>query len=298
MSFVVSGMTDYVKQEGFPLIVKAVVEGQTASMVNIISGLKGAAKVPFLTSAVTLKAGGSCGAFNGAGSSSTFTEVDVAVKPVLFEEALCVPALENKVLLYETSGTDEAPYAQILLNDKVKHISKALDELVWLGDTGSSDPFDGFVEAATNASLLQVVTGCTGTTVYEKIDCLIDAAVTADSTFQTSETVKIFLNFGLFRQLQKELVLANYFSYTPESQGGFLSLTFPGTRIEIVATEGLASSNNIYLADTQHLHIGTNLMSEAEGLTVYYNMPTNEIYLRSQFYMGVGVSKEIFEIAA
>jgi hypothetical protein len=296
MSYVVTGMTDYVKAEGFNLIVKAVTEGRTASLVNVISGLKGTALVPFLTTAITLKAGGACGAFNGAGSTSTFSEVSIGVKPVLFEESVCVPALSAKELIYETSGSDALPYSQVFLNDKVKNISKGLDALVWLGDTGSSDAFSGFV--VQGSALMTTITGFTGTTtVYDNIDLLIDTAVTADSTFESSDSVAVFLNYSKFRTLQKELVAKNYFHYNPAQIGDNMELLFPGTKIRVIATEGLAGHSFGYLADTAHLHVGTSLMSESEGILAYYDMPTNSILLRSQFFMGTGVSKAFYKRA-
>jgi hypothetical protein len=294
MSYVVTGMTDYVKAEGFNLIVKAVTEGRTASLVNVISGLKGTALVPFLTSAVSLKAGGSCGAFSGAGSTSTFSEVEVEVKPVLFEEQVCVPALSAKELIYETSGSDALPYAQVFLADKVKNISKGLDALVWLGNTGSSDAFNGFT--IQGASLMTTITGSTSN-VYDAIDLAIDTAITADSTFESSDSVAIFMNYAKYRTLQKELVAKNYFHYNPAQLGDNMELLFPGTKIRVIATEGLAGHNYLYLADTAHLHVGTNLMSETEGVQAYYDMPSNSILLRSQFFMGTGVSKAFFKKA-
>jgi hypothetical protein len=51
------------------------------------------------------------------------------------------------------------------------------------------------------------------------------------------------------------------------------------------------------LADTAHLHIGTNLASEAEGLNVYHDQITNNLYLRAAFYAGTGVSKVMFKKA-
>ena len=294
MSFNVTGMTDYIKQEGFGLIVKSVTEGKTASLVNVISNLKGEAEVPFLSSAITLKAGGSCGAFNGAGSTSTFSKVNLGVKPVLFEEALCIPALQNKVLMYETTGSDALPYAEAMMAEKVALISKGLDALTWAGDTGAGDPFNGFL--VQGSALLQTVTGSTSG-VMEACDAAIDAAVAYDSTFQTSSTVAIFLSYANFRALQKELVAANYFHYAAEAVGTNMELTFPGTSVRVIATEGLSASSNLYLADTAHLHIGTNLASEAEGIVAFYDMPSNSIMLRSEFFYGTGVSKEIFEKA-
>ena len=294
MSYIVTGMTDYVKAEGFPLIVKAVTEGRTASLVNVVSNLKGEAAVPFLTNAVTLKAGGSCGAFNGAGSTSTFSEVLIGVKPVLFEEQVCVPALDGKALIYETTGSDNMPYAQIFLDEKVKNISKGLDALVWLGNTGSGDAFNGFT--LQGASLMTTITGSTSN-VYDAIDLMIDTAVAADSTFESSDSVAVFLNYAKYRQLQKELVAKNYFHYNPAQLGDNMELVCPGTKIKVIATEGLAGHNFAYLADTAHLHVGTNLASEAEGIVAFYDMPSNSILLRSQFYMGTGVSKAFFKKA-
>lgn len=294
MSLVVTGLTAYAKQEGFPLIVSAVTRGNTANYANIVSGLKGTGLVPFLSSSVTLAAGGSCSFTNNG--TSTFSEVEIAVKPVEFMEAVCVGALEGKAMMYEVQGYDELPYAGQFLQDKADQISKKLDQLYWLGATGSGDVFNGFVAQATAASLLNTITGSTSN-VYDAIDLAIDTAVAADSTFETSDSVAIFLNYAKFRALQKELVAKNYFHYNPSNLEANMEITFPGTKIKVIPTEGLAGHSFLYLADAAHLHIGTNLASEAEGLNVYHDQITNNLYLRAAFYAGTGVSKTIFKKA-
>jgi len=296
MSLVVSGLSNYAKAEGFPLIVAAVTRSNTANYANVISGLKGTGLVPFLTSAVTIKAGGACQSFNGSGSTSTFTEVNVGVKPCLFEEAICIGALENKALIYATSGYDTVPFEQAFMQSKVDNISKALDALYWLGDTGNSDAFNGFTTQATAASLLTTITGSTSN-VYDAIDLAIDTAVAYDATFESDDNVVVFLSYAKYRVYQKELVAKNYFHFNPGQIGDNSETLHPGTKIKVVPTIGLAGHSYLYLASADHLHIGTNLSSEAEGITVYHDMITNNIYMRSQFYAGTGVSKMMFKKA-
>lgn len=294
MSLVVTGLTAYAKAEGFPLIVQAVTRGNTANYANIVSGLKGTGLVPFLSSSITLAAGGSCSFTNNG--TSTFSEVEIAVKPVEFMEAICVGALEGKAMMYEVQGYDSLPYSAQFLQDKADQISKKLDNLFWLGSVSGGDVFNGFTTQATAAGKLNTITGSTSN-VYDAIDLAIDTAVAADSTFETSDTVAIFLNYAKYRALQKELVTKNFFHYNPASIESGMEILFPGTKIKVVPTEGLAGHSFLYLADTAHLHIGTNLASEAEGLNVYHDQITNNLYLRSQFYAGTGVSKTIFKKA-
>lgn len=294
MSLVVTGLTAYARAEGFPLIVSAVTRGNTASYVNIVSGLKGTGLVPFLSSSITLAAGGSCSFTNNG--TSTFSEVELGVKPVEFMEAICVGALEGKAMMYEVQGYDELPYAAQFLQNKSDEVSKKLDQLYWLGSVSGGDVFNGFVTQATTASKLTTITGATSN-VYDAIDLAIDTAVAADSTFETSDTVAIFLNYSKFRALQKELVVKNYFHYNPANLEANMEITFPGTKIKVIPTEGLAGHSFLYLADTAHLHIGTNLASEAEGMNVYHDQITNNIYLRAAFFAGTGISKVIFKKA-
>ena len=294
MSLVVTGLTNYAKQEGFPLIVSAVTRGRTAEMVNIVSGLKGTGLVPFLNSDVTLAAGGSCSFTNNG--TSTFSEVEISVRPVEFSEAICIGALEGKAMMYEVQGYDELPYAAQFLQSKSDAISKKLDSLYWLGSVSGGDVFNGFTTQAAAAGKLTTITGSTSN-VYDAIDLAIDTAVAADSTFESSDSVAIFLNYAKFRALQKELVAKNYFHYNPANLGDNMELVFPGTKIKVIATEGLAGHNFLYLADTAHLHIGTNLASEAEGMNVYHDQITNNIYLRAAFYAGTGISKVMFKKA-
>jgi hypothetical protein len=294
MSLVVTGLTNYAKQEGFPLIVSAVTRGNTANYANIVSGLKGTGLVPFLSSSVTLAAGGTCSFTNNG--TSTFSEVELAVKPVEFMEAVCIGAIEGKAMMYTVAGYDAIPYEQQFLQDKADQISKKLDSLYWLGSVSGGDVFNGFVAQATAASRLNTITGSTSN-VYDAIDLAIDTAVAADSTFETSDTVAIFLSYAKYRTLQKELVVKNYFHYGPSATEGNMEITFPGTKIKVIPTEGLAGHAFLYLADTAHIHIGTNLQSETEGLNVFHDMITNNLYLRAQFYAGTGVSKTLFKKA-
>lgn len=295
MPIVATGMTQYVKQEGLPLVVKAVTEGKTTSMVNVISGLKGAADVPFLSSTLNLVKGHNC-SLNDTGSSA-FTPVRVDVNEVSYFESICTPAqLENKALMYEISNASDVPFAEAFLNEKAQLMSRKIDQLVWLGEK-PTDAINGFVEMAGNASLLTAVTGVTsGDTIMDRVDLVIDAAIASDSTFENSDNVVVFLNYAKYRAYVKELVEKNYFHYNPESMKGD-GIFHPGTKIKVMPTEGLAGHNFAYLADTEHLHVGTNLLSEAEGLQVIYEEKSRIIYLRADFYLGTGVSKRIFSIA-
>jgi hypothetical protein len=291
---VATGMTNYIKSEGLPLIVKAVTSGKTTSMVNIISGLKGAADVPFLSSTLNLIKGHNCN-LNDTGSS-VFTPVRVDVNEVSYFESICTPAqLENKALMYEISNASDVPFAEAFLNEKAQLISKKIDQLVWLGEK-PTDAVNGFIKMATDASLLSTVTGATSG-VTEVVDALIDAAIASDSSFENSDSVVVFLNYSNYRTYVKELVAANYFNYNPETMKGTEGITHPGSKIMVTPTEGLAGHDFAYLADTQHLHVGTNLLSESEGLQVIYEEKSRIIFLRADFYLGTGVSKTIFEMA-
>lgn len=294
MSIIVSGMTAFVQQEGFPLIVRALCDAKTAQVMNIVPNMKGSGLVPFMSGTVELKAGGSCGTFTGNGTTS-FSEVEIAVKPMLFEEALCLAALETKSLIYEVNGSayDNLPFAQVILNDKVKGIQNAIDTLLWLGDTGSGDPINGIIETADTKSLLDTVTG-TGTTVYAQVDEMIDKAIATDCTFGTADDVYIFMSGTKFRQYIKDSIAKNYFHYDPNNINQE-SFVHPGSKVKIRVTVGLEGHSYMYMAKASDLHMGTNLASDAEAITVFYNFPTKELYLRSQFYLGVGVSGYVFK---
>jgi len=294
MSIIATAMSNYVKQEGLGLIVKAITRGETTSLVNIVSGLKGAADVPFLSSTVNLVKGHNCNMSDT--STSTFTPVRVDVNEVSYFESLCTPAtLENKALMYEVSGDGDIPFAEAFLSQKADLLSKRIDYLVWLGDK-PTDAVNGFVEMASDASLLQTVTGSTSG-VIDVVDELIDAAIDDDSTFETSDTVSVFLSFSNYRKYIKELVAANLFHYNPEVMNGGGAIMHLGTKVMVRATEGLAGHGFAYLADTEHLHVGTNLLSEAEGIQVIYEEKSRLIFLRSDFYLGTGVSKNIYQMA-
>lgn len=295
MSYVTTGLTSYVKEEGMPLIIKAVCQGKTAQMVNIISGLKGSAKVPFLTNDVVLADGATCDPSDA--SSTTFTQVPVTVAQVAYYEALCNPsALENKSLIYSVTNpfAENVPFEADFMNSKTLGIQNAIEKLLWVGDSGSGDVIDGFPVTADDNSLLIEVTGVTGST-YELVDGLITGAITADCTWEDSDTAAVFMSYANFRLYIQALVEKNLFWYNPEAiKAGTEAVYHPGTKIKIVATSGLAGKSELYLADTKHLHIGTNLLDESEAMVVFYDKAKRVLTLRADFFLGCGISKELY----
>jgi len=295
MSIIVN-LENYTKQEGLGLIVKAVTTGKTASMVNIISGLRGSADVPFLSSEVALVSGHNC-SLSDTGSS-TFTPVRVDVGAVSYFETICTIAqLEDKALLYSVKMPDGLPFEAQFLADKADNISREIDRLIWNGEK-PTDPVNGFLKMADDAGLYTEVTGGTATTVYGKVDELFDAAVAADSTFEYGNEVSVFMSYSNFRKYVKDLVAQNLFHYKAEDLLGGNGIQHPGTKLTIVPTEGLASNNGLFLADRNHLHIGTNLQSETEALQAIYESKSRTVYLRADMFLGTGVSKMIFGIEA
>ena len=86
MSFVVSSLTDYVDQSSTDLLLPAVSQGKTATIVNLQAGVKSSAALQLFDSTVVFQ-DDSC-AFAGS-AATTFSQREIVVEGVKVQEVLC-----------------------------------------------------------------------------------------------------------------------------------------------------------------------------------------------------------------
>jgi hypothetical protein len=315
MSFTVSSLTNYTKENEAQLVSSSVLGAKTAALIksagNVMVGVKSAETINIMDTDAFFQAGGTCG-WNASGTT-TFTQRTVTVGKIKVQEALCPKALEAKYLqkaLPTGSQYDSIPFEQDYSERKAKTIASQLETAIWTGDTASANgnlnKFDGFVKligAATgvvdanvsgfiSGAPLTSITAANVVSLFDGIYKAIPAKVVA------ADDMVIVCGQDTFRTYTIALKNANMFQYSIDVKADS-EFILPGTNIKVVALQGLNSTNDVYAMRLSNLFLGTDLLNEEEKFSIFFAMEADEVRFAAEFKMGCNVAfpDEIVKVA-
>jgi hypothetical protein len=315
MSFSVSTLTNYTKENEALLVSSSVLGAKTAALIksagNVMVGVKSAETINIMDTDAFFQAGGSCG-WNASGTTS-FTQRTVTVGKIKVQEALCPKALEAKYLqkaLPTGSQYDSIPFEQDYADRKAKTIASQLETSIWQGDTASANgnlnKFDGLIKligaasGVVDANVSGYVSGAPLTSITAaNVVSLLDGVYKAiPAKVVAADDMTIFVGQDTFRTYTIALKNANMFNYAFDGKADS-EFVLPGTPIKVVAVEGLNSTNDIYAMRLSNLFLGTDLLNEEEKFEIFFAKEADEVRFAAEFKMGVNIAfpDEIVKVA-
>ena len=315
MSFSISTLSNYTKENEASLVTSSVLGAKTAALIksagNVMVGVKSAETINIMDTDAFFQAGGTCG-WNASGTTS-FTQRTVTVGKIKVQEALCPKALEAKYLqkaLPTGSQYDSIPFEQDYSDRKAKTIASQLETALWQGDTASANgnlnKFDGFIKLIGAASgvvdanvsgfisgaPLSSITAANVVNLFDGIYKAIPAKVVA------ADDLVIVCGMDTFRTYTIALKNANMFNYAFDGKAD-AEFTLPGTSIKVVALQGLNGTNDVYAMRLSNLFLGTDLLNEEEKFEIFFAKEADEVRFAAEFKMGVNVAfpDEIVKVA-
>jgi hypothetical protein len=303
MSFSVSTLAAYTKENEQLLVASSVLGSKTASLIkeqgNVMVGVKSAETINIMDTDAIFQDGSSCG-FNASGLTS-FTQRTVTVGKIKVNEALCLKDLEAKYLqkaLPAGSSYDSMIYSEEYSKRKTEKISSQLEKALWQGNTGSVDvnlnKFTGLLSLITSAgasvvnansvpfhgSVETAITDANVVSIFDDIYKAIPAQVV------DKDDMVIFCGMDTFRTYTVKLKTSNLFHYKyDEAANGQFFL--PGTNVRVIAVQGLNGTNDIVACRISNLYIGTDLLNEEERFEIFYAKEADQVRFVSEFKMGV-----------
>lgn len=267
-NFLVSSLPDYV-QTNRDLIVKnfALVGTATRRRIGLQTGIKKDAYLNYLDLEANFQDGSSCG-FNPL-DSITLSQKTIETAAIKVDGQICPETLLGKYAEYlvRIAATEnELPFEQYIVDTLVAEINTGIEKLIWQGDTGSSDPIDGFLaQFGSDASTVTVtLTGVAA--AYE--------AVKAVYFQMTDEAIEkgglIFVDPAVYRALINDLTVLNYYHFNPQD-GAVDEIRLPGTEVIVVKTAGLASTNAIVGTFGDNLVYGTDGENDNELVDLWWS---------------------------
>jgi len=284
MSFVVASLTDYVDQSSTDLLLPAVSQGKTASLVTIQAGVKSSAALQLFDSTVVFQ-DDAC-SFDADGAT-TFTQRNIVVQGVRVQEALCPKDLEAKwtqLLLSAGSDYDESDLPAAYMDIKMKRLQDALELADWSGadgvGVGNLGFYDGFLTIIDTAAAsvdgnVDGVTTVTGITSANALNIVQGIYSVVPEAILNSDDLVCFMGWDAYRNLIINITDTNFFHYATDDAARSGELMLPGSNLRIVAVAGLTGTNRIITGRTSNFYIGMDAMGDDEMKMWYSNDDQN-----------------------
>ena len=282
MAINVSTLPDYIQENRDELFVKAIASTKTLDYIESMLGVKGKAALNYLNSTVVLADGESCG-WNPQGDD-TFTQKTVTTKLVAVNKEFCAKQMRSKWMSYDLSlaaGRENLPFEQKIADSNVAAIKKAVEKLIWQGDTSLG--IDGLLKQINTESGAVKVSG--GTTILDKIGKVI-AAIPAGAL---EKGVNVFMSYTDFRSYV-EAKNAECCGNMPVIDANVDDLVYAGdSRIKLVPVAGLEGTNKIVAAPYDALVYATDV-EDSEGIfKMWFDEKEDKFLFKVLFTAGTAV---------
>ena len=282
MAINVSALPEYIQENRDELFVKAIASTKTLDYIESMLGVKGKAALNYLNSTVVLADGESCG-WNPQGDD-TFTQKTVSTKLVTVNKEFCAKQMRSKWMSYDLSlaaGRENLPFEQKIAESNVAAIKKAVEKLIWQGDTGLG--IDGLLKQINTESGAIKVTG--GTTILDKVGKVI-AAIPAGAL---EKGVNVFMSYTDFRSYV-EAKNAECCGNMPVIDANVDYLVYAGdSRIKLVPVAGLEGTDKIVAAPYDALVYATDV-EDSEGIfKMWFDEKEDKFLFKVLFTAGTAV---------
>lgn len=282
MAINVSTLPDYIQANRDELFVKAIASTKTLDYIESMLGVKGKAALNYLDSTVVLADGESCG-WNPQGDD-TFTQKTVSTKLVTVNKEFCAKQMRSKWMSYDLSlaaGRENLPFEQKIADSNVAAIKKAVEKLIWQGDTGLG--IDGLLKQINTEEGAVKVSG--GTTILEKVGKVI-AAIPAGAL---EKGVNVFMSYTDFRSYV-EAKNAECCGNMPVIDANVDYLVYAGdSRIKLVPIAGLEGTSKIVAAPYDALVYATDV-EDSEGIfKMWFDEKEDKFLFKVLFTAGTAV---------
>lgn len=267
-----NGLTNYVDEQRYPLIKKAVLGGKTIGLINLQTGVKGAAAINLLNVDPAIQAGG-CG-WNAQGDAALSQRI-LDSKLLKTNMSFCDKDMRNYWMNYEVkigAGKETLPFEEYFTTGVVEKIAEKLERMVWQGREEEGG-FKGLLPILDETDRATA----TASDAYGLIKATYEAI-----PVEVLDKAVIFVGMDTFRSFMLSLVEKNLYHY-PANGADVQEIIFPGTNTKVVAVAGLNGTRKAVGADPANLFFGCDMLEDAETFDIWYSKDNQEFRLAVQF---------------
>lgn len=279
----VSSLPDYVEQHRDELLVKSTIGAKTLDYVEIMPNVKYKDALNYLDTDIALRAASCEWAPDGA---VNFNQAYIEVKAVESQLEICWLDFQKKYMNYQLNfeaGRETLPFEQKIADSLVESAKEAVEELVWLGNSGLG--ITGFIADAETASAA-TVDFASGMTAVGKVDAMVAALPAA----MVKKGVNIFMSYGDFMSYIQELN-GTCCSNRAIQDASAEEFTYLGnSKVKLIPVLGLENAGGIMVASTNDaLVYGTDIEGSETTFEVWYSKDDKKFKFQLLFNAGTAI---------
>ena len=281
-----SALSAYVEEKSMPLINNIVLGSSIVRDMTTQTGVKTKARIHYLSTDPTFQDGSACG-FNAAGSAA-LTEREIETGLIKINMEFCQKELLGKYAEYLvriSAGAEDLGFERELMDSIIANIQKKLEKMIFLGDKGNSDMFNGLIKVAKDAGVSEdVLTKSDGAyaNIKQVYMSLPEEAIEKGAT--------IYVSPATYREFTQELVAKNLFHYSGPIESYPTEIVFPGTDTKVKRAAGLAGSDYILAGVPKDWFYGCDMQDANEEIKVWYSNDDDVVRMKVLFNAGVQVA--------
>ena len=281
-----SALSTYVEEKKIPLINNVVLGGSIIQDMSVQTGIKTKARIHYLNTDPTFQDGSACG-FNAAGSAA-LTEREIETGIIKINLEFCNQELLGhyaEYLVRISAGAEDLGFERELIDSIIANIQKKLEKMIFLGDKGNSDMFNGLIKVSKDAGVSEdVLSKSDGAyaNIKQVYMSLPESAVEKGAT--------IYVSPATYREFTQELVAKNLFHYSGPVDAYPTEIVFPGTDVKVKRAAGLAGTDYILAGVPKDWFYGTDMEGANEEIKVWYSNDQDVVRMKVLFNAGVQVA--------
>lgn len=281
-----SALSAYVEEKKIPLINNVVLGGSIINDLTVQTGIKTKARIHYLNTDPTFQDGSHCG-FNAAGTAA-LTEREIETGIIKINLEFCNQELLGKYseyLVKIAAGAEDLGFERELMDSIIANIQKKLEKMIFQGDKGNSDMFNGLIKVSKDAGVTEdVLSKSDGAyaNIKQVYMSLPESAVEKGAT--------IYVSPATYREFIQELVAKNLFHYSGPTDAYPTEIVFPGTDTKVKKASGLAGTDYIFAGVPKDWFYGTDMEGANEEIKVWYSDDQDVVRMKVLFNAGTQVA--------
>ena len=249
----------YLDANKMKLFVDSVATNNETNWMSLMPGTRTDAPIVILGLDAALQSGASCG-FNAADTDMSSRTVKVI--PVKANYEWCENDLLNTAFASEFAKDDMA-FEEKLSKMIVEKNTRALNELLYMGDTNNGDLYDGLVTLiAADASITPINQSRTN-----YMDRIKDVYLAIDPKY--ADNTVCLVSPVVYRNLVMELTDAKVLNYDYFVNGTTDEFTYPGTNLKIRQIQAMGQSTDIIATPEENIVYACDF--ESDSMRVWFS---------------------------
>jgi len=288
MGLDVSALSDFNNEVAGKVVPKMVFEGYTTSILPIQEGIKYEEPLNIFEVDLQVQSGDCVSTPSG---SFDATQRTIQVTQRTSYDGLCLDNLNPKYL--GISALDAGSYnetfklASVYTEQIVNQMKKSDDAFLWNTTNG--------LGLLTSGSTAGVVTpaGANIPVVVADILAIIDELIInlPDDVADRSD-LTVWMSVASFRKYVTALRTLNNFYFDPgsiENRTGILQMAYPFQNVKVVGTSGISGERIVLMPDAYAV-VGTDLLSDVDNFSLWYDINADQLKHRLKSKLGVQVA--------